>query len=268
MSIYQFKGANTYRYRFQFRKKVYTGVCYGCETVHECIAYETKIKAAVMRLAEQKTIHELYENCRDMLIQREAISLESALDLALAKPMRKRPCERRLKAIRKVWGDFAYFMQKMYPGEQFVQSVTPAIAEQYIGLIRAHGNFEDFYNQRDSGRYSITTANIIHTTLIQIYNLLKNDTGMVENPFKSIKKLPQNTQSHEPYTVDELRTIFQHADDYIKPLFMIGLFSGMRLGDICTINKKDIQFDRHFIIKRMRKTCCPNTPRSTSRTPP
>ena len=256
MSVYQMNPPyGSFYYRFQHRGKKHNGVCEGCRTIVEARDFETKIKAACMRLGEQKTLNDLFTNCRDMIIQGNPIYLEKAYDLAMEKPRRRMPGENRERFKRNYWNDFVFFMHRMHPDVNVLQKVTRSHAEQFIGLIRKHGCFQSYFKQETGrGKYSNHTLNEIHSTCIQVFDLLKNDTGMPENPFKSIEKLIAESDSHEPYTFDELKKIFDHADEYLHPIFMIGLFSGLRLGDICTMKKSDIIFERHFIIRSQRKT--------------
>lgn len=255
MSVFKQKPTSEfYSYRFQYGGKRYCGTCYGCGGVIEAREFETRIKSACMRLAEQKTLNSLFENCRDMIIQGHPVYLEKAFDLAMGKPRRRTPCEKRESFKRNYWMDFVFFMRRMHPDVTVMQKVTAPIAEQYIGLIRKNGGFTGFFNHAYKGKYSNHTLNEIHSTMIQVFDLLKNETGMPENPFSGIEKLIAESDSHEPYTLDELKKIFSHADEWIHPVFMIGLFSGLRLGDICTLRKSDVIFERHFIIRRQLKT--------------
>lgn len=256
MSVFKQKPTSEfYSYRFQFQGERRTGVCYGCRSIVEAQAFETRIKAACMRLHEQKTLNDLFENCRDMIIQGHPVYLDKAYDLAMEKPRRRMPGRKRESFKRNYWQDFVFFMRRMNPDVTMMQKVTRSHAEQYIGLIRKHGSFQAYFKgDYSKGNYSNHTLNEIHSTCIQVFELLKNDTGMPENPFRGIEKLIAESDSHEPYTFDELKKIFDHADAWLHPLFMIGLFSGLRLGDICTLKKSDVIFDRHFIIRSQRKT--------------
>ena len=255
MSIYKTTPtAEFYSYRFQFKGKRHSGVCYGCRSYLEAVNFEAKIRATCLRLAEQKTLNDLFENCRDMIIQGHPVYLEKAYDLAMKKPRRRTPCKKREDTKHNYWLDFVFFMRRMNPDVTVMQKVTISHAEQYIGLIREHGLFRHYFNHEQLGKLSSHTLNEIHATCTQVFELMKNETGMKENPFKSIPKLLAESDSHEPYTFEELKLIFDHADQWLHPIFMIGLFSGMRLGDICTLKKSDVIFSRHFIIRAQRKT--------------
>lgn len=243
-----------YSYRFQYDHTRYSGVCVGCTTVTQARKFEADVKAGLARLGMQKTLHELYENCQDMLIAANPVRIDKAFDLAQEKPRRRTPGTQRNSFKRKYWNDFVFFLKRRYPRVCHMQHVTPAIAENYIALIRKYGRFENHYNRKNE-MLANTTCNEIHASISQIFDLLKNETGMKENPFKGIDKLPQDTDGHEAYTFEELKLIFDNADKLLYPLFMIGLFSGLRLGDICTLKKANISFERHFIyVQKQRKT--------------
>ena len=243
-----------YSYRFQYNHRRYSGVCVGCTTVTQAKKFEADIKAGLSRLGVQKTLNDLYENCKDMLIAANPVRIDKAFDLAQEKPRRRTPGQQRNNFKRKYWNDFVFFLKHRYPKVCHLQQVTPAIAENYIGLIRKFGRFENHFKRQDE-KLANTTCNEIHAAVFQIFELLKNETGMPENPFKNIDKLPQDCDGHEAYTLEELKLIFDNADKDLHALFMIGLFSGLRLGDICNLKKSSISFDRHFIyIRRQRKT--------------
>lgn len=255
MSIYKENPLSEFfNYKFTHEGQEYTGVCHGCTTFTEAEAFEMRIKVALMRLMEQKTLNDLYENCRDMIIKQNPVYLDEAYELAMAKPRPLVAGKHRECFKRNYWDDFLFFMHRMHPDITFMQKVSTAHAEQYISLIRKYGKFREYFNTHKSKPLADSTLNEIHSTIIQVFNLLKSDTGLRENPFKEIRRLNAKTDSHEPYTMDELKLIFQSANDWIYPLFMIGLFSGLRLGDICMLEKRDVIFDRHFIVRKQRKT--------------
>ena len=255
MTVYKQKPESTnWSYRFQFQGKRYGGICYGARNRSDAEAFETQVKASVMRLGQQQTLNDLYENCKDMIIAKKPIYLDKAYDKAMEKPRRRMPCEERENFKRNYWNDFLFFMRRMYPEITVMQKVTREHAEHYIALLRKNGNFKDFFNRKAKGQYSNYTANAVHNAIEQVFQLLLHDAGMPENPFSHIEKLPSDSDSHEPYTLEELSKIFQHAPEELYPLFMIGLFSGLRLGDICKLKKSDVAFDRHFIIRTQAKT--------------
>ena len=255
MSIYKTTPkAEFYSYRFSHKKKRYNGVCYGCTTARAAQEYENKIKSGLTRGENAKNLAELYEQFRDELLEANPVPIEGAFEKAMLKPHRRMAGARRMRNKLNYWNDFVYFLNRRYPEVRTLQRVTPAIAENYIGLMRKYGFFKCHFLKKNESKLANATLNESHAVLTQVFDALRHETHLDQNPFKLIDKLPLDCESHEAYTIEELQLIFEKADDVMRPLFMIGLFSGLRLGDICTLRKDEIFFDRHFIVRKQRKT--------------
>ncbi len=98
------------------------------------------------------------------------------------------------------------------------------------------------------------TCNVYHRTLQEIFDTLFDDASLVTNPFKAIPKLENNSESREAFTADELRLIGENADPFLYAIFAIGINTGLREGDICTLRWDEIDLDSGWITRRMRKT--------------
>jgi integrase len=135
-----------------------------------------------------------------------------------------------------------------------LQEITPVIAENYIGFIRTNGAYRKFRKSKKPAGLSNDTINEMHRTCQQVFELLKHESGMFENPFAAIPKLQPKHAEREAYTDAQLKEIFLKADNYLQPLFFIGLFTGLSEGDVCTLRKDEIHFDRHHIYRVRNKT--------------
>ena len=191
--------AKDYSYRFVFKGVKYGGVCFGCTTVKEAEHFEKNIRAGLSRAAEATDLQSLYEKFKDALMDANPVPLTRAYDKALQKPHRRTPGDRRAQNKRNYWNDFVFFMQRRYPNVTYMQKVTPAIAENYIGLIRKYGLFQKHFNKTSDSKLSNATCNEIHAVMIQVFDALRHDTNMQENPFKHIEKLPSDSDGHEAY---------------------------------------------------------------------
>ncbi len=243
-----------YHYRFTVKGKLHQGVCHGCTTPTEARDFEANVRASVGKLAQQETLNDLYTNCRDMLVSKNPVYLVDAYDKAQEKPRKRTPGKEREAFKRNYWNDFVAYMSRHNPSIQYLQDVTPVHAENYIHFIRTKGSFSKFDQSPKKQLLAHATLNEYHNTLIQTFNLLKNETGMIENPFSGIEKLANESESREAFSLEQLKEMFTQADNFLYPIFMIGLFSGLRLGDICTLKISDVDFDRQFIYRKTRKT--------------
>lgn len=244
-----------FRFHYDYNGIVYEGSCH-TEDVKDAVSFEILHRASVLRLEQCKTLKELFLKCKDMIIAQNPIYFSKAFELYLRKPRRRvnrKEDNPKTSYNEKIWEDFTLFIKEQFPQCDCIQKVEKRIAEAYISLIRTFGSYRDF---RDNNKIELSThtLNHKHIFLNDLYEKLLDDTGMDESPFARIPKLIEHSESHEPFTFDELSLIFKNADDYLRPLFTIGLFTGLSMGDICTLEKSHISFERNFIIRRRIKT--------------
>jgi len=91
-------------------------------------------------------------------------------------------------------------------------------------------------------------------TLSEVFSRLFHDAGLIANPFDDIEKPDKQSETREAFTEAELRLIGDNADYFIKPIFIIGITTAMREGDICTLKWSDINDANQVVLRRMRKT--------------
>ena len=98
------------------------------------------------------------------------------------------------------------------------------------------------------------TVNIRHQAIRQVFDLLREDAGLVANPFQAIPRMEQKAEKRKAYSIEELQRIFQKADSFIRPLFLLAITTGLRRGDICTLRWREVDLERGVIIRTQRKT--------------
>lgn len=128
---------------------------------------------------------------------------------------------------------------------QYLHEVTPAIAEQYAVSLR---------ESSAAGTFNRKLAD-----LRVIFRRLANQAGLHANPWDSIEKvrgarLRSETASKRPFTPDQLATIWETARGWIRPAVMLGYYTALRLGTICTLKWETIDLVRGIIEARERKT--------------
>jgi len=244
-----------YHYSFMQNGKRYYGVCEGCTEEKKALAYEKTVKNSAKKLSEQKNIKALIENFRDELTGGGPIKLADAYELSLKKPKKRQPGEERIKFKRAYWDDFKAYMAANYPDVITLANVR----RKYIQYLREKGRFNNEIKSGTKKAYkaatklSSSTINVYHQTFMEIFELLEEDAGIVENPFLKIPKLKNESEEREAFTEAELRLIRDNLDSFVKPLFIIAIATALREGDICTLKWREIDLS---IIRRkkMRKT--------------
>ena len=257
------KETRFYYYKFKAAGEVRRGVCTECTTKKEALAFEKKVRGKYLELAKQKSLKAMMENFRDEFAGGNPITLEQAFDFSLKKPRKKPLSGKQRESKRSYWGDFLAFMKECYPDVKKLSDVKKSHAEEYIGHLRTEGRFnkkvlyqsshgETTYERKHN--LSPRTCNVFHNTLREVFSLLAEDAGLLENPFATIPKLNNDYQQREAFTEDELRLIAEKADKFIYPIFAIGISTALRAGDICTLRWDEIDFERNLITRRMLKT--------------
>ena len=251
-----------YHYDFSQDGKRYRGVCEGCTTERAALAYEKEKKEFIKKLASQKTATALVENFRQELTGSTTIPLNEAYALYESKPRPKLPGTSRAKQNRRIWEDFCAFMRSRYPEVLNLAEITRNHAEEYLSEIRSNGRFskektfrssasQKIISYRSTEHLSPTTQNQYLKLCKSVFTWLKEDAGLLNNPFDLPiqKTTPEN---REAFTPEELRLIGENLNDFVRPIFIIGICSGLSEGDICLLKWSEIH--QGWITRKRRKT--------------
>ncbi len=252
-----------YHYKFMADGKCHFGVCKGCTKQKDALDYEKDIRSKTIELSKQKTAKALVENFRYDLTGGKKVELQDAYDLSLAKPRKRQPSEMLKKAKRTYWNDFIAFMTSNYPSVQDLAGVSKQHAEAYVAYLRSNGRFNKQVKLKTSSKataymtksnLSPKTCNMYQITISEVFSRLFHDAGLIVNPFDDIEKPDKQSETREAFTEAELRLIADNADDFIKPIFIIGITTALREGDICTLKWSEIDEANQVVLRRMRKT--------------
>ncbi len=243
--------------------KLYQGVCHGCTIKKDALGYEKKVREKVNDLSKQKTVKALVSNFREDMTGGSPVNISEAFELSLKKPRKKQPSKELINIKRSYWRDFINYMEANYPGIVKLADIRKKHAEEYIQYIREKGRFNknvEFKAGRKvtaykrTGKLSNKSCNTFQQTLSEVFEKLYEDAGLIENPFTGIPKLNNESESREAFTERELEKIRDNVDDFLKPIFCIGIATALREGDICTLRWNEIDLKNNVIRREMSKT--------------
>lgn len=138
--------------------------------------------------------------------------------------------------------EFCKWMKDKYPETKKISEVTTSQAKEWVAHIR-------------SLKGSNSTKNDKLLALKMIFASLGKDYGIIEDPFASIKKLPQNSMSREAFTPEELKLIGEKASGWLYSFCVTAISTGLREGDICNLKKSSVDLKTGWIsIPKTRKT--------------
>ena len=258
------KRASEYHYEFMQAGKRYYGVCEGCTTERAALVYEKNIRDTVKKAAEQTSVKAILENFKRELTGGTDITIADAFDLYLKKPAKRHPGAMRLEVNRRRWRDFVAFVEEMYPDITRLDQIAQIHAEAYINYLRTKGRFiktvEFVVKSKKKTKIatytpdailSPQTINTYHQLCKGVFERLKNDTGMTINPF-AFDAITAKAESRDAFTPEELRLIGDNLSGFVRPLFIIGICTGLTLGDVCTLEWRDIRGG--WIMRKRNKT--------------
>lgn len=246
-----------YHYEFMQNGKRYYGVCEGCTTKPAALAYERNLKDTVKELAGQKSVGALVENFKRELVGGGNITLVNAFTLYAAKPAKRQRSEKQMTAKRSYWGDFCAFLQATAPDLVNLDKVTRQHAEGYINHLKTRGRFIKEIRNGDRSSYtalstlSNSTVNVYHKTMRSIFTKLKEDAGLLFNPF-DFDMLENESSNRDAFSIEELNLIGKNLTPFVRPIFIIGICTGMSEGDICLLRWSEVR--DNWICRKRKKT--------------
>ncbi|HPS31588.1 MAG TPA: site-specific integrase [bacterium] len=169
------------------------------------------------------------------------MTLENAFDAYREKPKKRIISERTYRDYQNLWNKFIQWTKENYPAISYLNEIDVEVAEKYLNSEHEKGLAERTYNERIKKFRAMFSA-------------LSKTAGLKENVWKSVDKMTEGTISKKMLTKNQLKDLFSITDGEMKVLFMIGLFTGLRLGDSATLKWNEIDFENGFIIRLPNKT--------------
>ncbi|MFT5319856.1 MAG: integrase, partial [Chlamydiales bacterium] len=199
--------------------------------------------------------------------------------------MKRQPNENGWKAKESYWRDFMAFLSKNHPSLKTLREVAPAHAKEYVAHIKTKGKFQKTisykgrsYNSKLT-KLAPGTVNEYITQIKQIFTVLFDTAGLIHNPFERIPLVSNKKKGRFVFEINELEKINAYLKgEKARPnktttevldfkineaLFVIGINTGLRRGDMCQLQWRDMNFFNKTISTVLGKTgenvCIPMT---------
>ena len=148
-------------------------------------------------------------------------------------PDRNELAQTTLNAKRIVWMQFARWMEQYYLPVKDLAGITHEMIGEYLACIRA-----DLSSSTYNGRVCI---------LREIFRTLSAKAGLEDDPWEGIRLRPSDSQSRRELTMDELHRLLAEAKGEWRSLILIGIYTGLRLGDCCLLDWSQINIAQGVI---------------------
>jgi integrase len=157
---------------------------------------------------------------RLMMLQGTTMEIAVAWQAWLDSPMKGNPEQITIDGYKCIWNRFEKWAAKQ--GFTHLHEIALQQVEDYA---------RDLWRQNLAPR----TFNGQIVFLKGLFNVLKNRAGILENPWATIKRLERQTQSRKNFSTTELATICQRATGSHRYMIAVGLYTGLRLGDVVNL---------------------------------
>ncbi|HBM16920.1 MAG TPA: hypothetical protein DD381_11325 [Lentisphaeria bacterium] len=202
---------------------------------------KTKLrKSAVDALkTEEETLQEAVQKADNIL--NPSLPFTKAWDAYLNNQERPQSGERTLKDYEGYFNKFYTWMKGQKPEAQRLKDVSKDIAGEYALFLKKSNLSAGSFNK--------------HRDFLKIFfHYLREPAKLEVNPFENIKRLDDKPDTRRELTENEIKVILDKAKGDLKLLLGLGVFTGLRFGDCCTLQWHEIALDSKTIKRIPNKT--------------
>ena len=135
-------------------------------------------------------------------------------------PNRNELANATLNGNRQVWMQFAKWMEHFYLPVKDLAGITSDMIAEYLACVRAE--------------VCASTYNTRVCVLREIFHVLAAKAGLEYDPWEGVRLRPDDSHSRRELTMDDLKRLLdaeKKVDVDWHTLFLIGIYTGLRLGD-------------------------------------
>ena len=151
-------------------------------------------------------------------------------------PRRNELSRSTMKGKQFVWMHFANWMERFYLPVDDLAGVTADMIAEYLACLRI-----DVCASTYNGRVCI---------LREIFRTLAKKAELQDDPWEGVRLRPDDSHSRRELTMDELKRLIAAACKYgaeWHKLILIGIYTGLRLGDCCRLDWSSINIPQQVI---------------------
>ncbi len=145
-------------------------------------------------------------------------------------------------------GHFKAFSKWVYtqPGQiVYMRDISCDIAGKYAAFLTSSGKGANTYNK--------------HIGFLKMfYRVLEDQARIKENPFYKITLKKFKIEGRRELTIEELYKILDKSEGNLNLLLSLGIFTGLRLGDCCTLQWGEVDLIKRVIRRIPNKTARKN----------
>ena len=149
--------------------------------------------------------------------------------------------ENTLRITKSIVLTFLEWLAVHHPDVATMDMITARIAQKYFIEFR-------------SGKRKASSFNRHLADLRVVWRRLNIQAGIASNPFDRIQSIKKSDVDHEtdskrPFSIEELATMQQMADGWIRPGMFIGYYTALRLSDVVCLRWQDIDGEGYIRVQ-------------------
>lgn len=169
------------------------------------------------------------------------MEIDKAWEAWLRNPKKRNPAEKTVASYKGAWDRVVEWLKKNYPDTRYLHQITESMTEEYLADLHSGATKSATYNR--------------HLVFLRgMFSTLKVSAGLMLNPWENFPKMELDQDSKRNLTPNELSTVCTSATGVLRYMFAIGLYTGLRLGDVVMLRWKDIDFEEKVINVIPQKT--------------
>jgi integrase len=149
--------------------------------------------------------------------------------------------ERTLQEYESHYSQFLDWAKDHQPEVVAMRDVTRDMADAYAAHLLKRGLSTNRFNK--------------HVRFLELlFRTLRSKARLTMNPWEEIRSKRLVPHSRRELTIEELRRVCEAATGEMRVLFGLGIYTGLRLGDCCTLRWGEVDLDRGIIRRVTNKT--------------
>jgi integrase len=158
-------------------------------------------------------------------------------------PRKRQPKAHYVKWAKRTFKRLQDFVKDEFPRVKEMAAVDKKVAEAFM-------------RHEDDRKVSPKTFNAELILLRGAFEHLREDAGMLTNPFGRIVTKDRETIHRKPFTSAELKEILKAVkdDELLRPLVVVGVCTAMRRGDACLLKWESVDLKNNYIRVKTSKT--------------
>ena len=166
-------------------------------------------------------------------------------------PNRNELAKATMDSKQNVWMQFARWMEKNYLPVKDLGGVTSDMIAEYLACLRVS--------------LCASTYNNRVCVLREMFHVLASKAGIEDDPWQGVRLRPDDSHSRRELTMNELKRLLEAAaaggtvgneklNKELHTLLLIGIYTGLRLGDCCLLDWSQINVAEGVIQLMPKKT--------------